>query len=395
VEYLIPTDWFKDLPQWGLLGLVAVSLYTLMNGADWLVEGASGLARRFGVPEIIVGATIVSLGTTAPECAVSVMAAWDGKSGLALGNAVGSIIADTGLIFGLGCLLTVLPVNRFLLSRQGWVQFGSAVLLAGLCYGSWFVRGSSAVLPFWVGGLFLALLAVYMVVSVGWSRQAGAMDAGALPVAVDVAAESGPKPKLPRLQQEDARSQDVAEQVTTGSEAQPDPDSDGPSRLLILLLLGAAIVVGSSHVLIESVTVLAVRLSIPQVVISATLVAFGTSLPELVVGMTAIRRGHPELLVGNVIGADVLNVLFVIGASAIASPLPIVDSGARIPEIFLIVHLPTMLTILILFRLFIFRAVRRDAFERWMGGPLVLLYVAYVVVQFVIGVGGQSPPIVS
>ena len=369
MEYLIPADWFKDLPEWGLLGLVAVSMYTLMTGADWLVEGASGLARRFGVPEIIVGATIVSLGTTAPECAVSVMAAWDGKSGLALGNAVGSIIADTGLIFGMGCLLTVLPVNRFLLSRQGWVQFGSAVLLAGLCYGSWLVQGSDAVLSFWVGGLCLALLAVYLVVSVGWSRQAGAIDAGTLPGAVDVATE-----------------------VTTGSEAQP--DSDGPSRLLMLLLLGAAIVVGSSHVLIESVTVLAVRLSIPQVVISATLVAFGTSLPELVVGMTAIRRGHPELLVGNVIGADVLNVLFVIGASAIASPLPIVDSGARIPEIFLIVHLPTMLTILILFRLFIFRAIRRNAFERWMGGPLVLLYVAYVVVQFVISVGGQSPPIV-
>ena len=155
--------------------------------------------------------------------------------------------------------------------------------------------------------------------------------------------------------------------------------------VLFILLVGATVVVVSSHVLIESVTVVALRLSVPQVVISATLVAFGTSLPELVVGMTAIRRGHPELLVGNVIGADVLNVLFVIGASAIASPLPIVDSAARIPEVFLYVHLPAMLAILVLFRLFIFRAVRKNTFERPMGLPLVLLYIVFVVISFAVG----------
>ena len=79
MEYLIPSEWFQDLPEWGLLVLVILSMFTLMTGADWLVESASAVARRLGVPEIIVGATIVSLGTTAPECAVSVMAAWDGN----------------------------------------------------------------------------------------------------------------------------------------------------------------------------------------------------------------------------------------------------------------------------------------------------------------------------
>ena len=171
MEHLIPSDWFQDLHWLVLLGLVAVSMMTLMLGADWLVESASSLARRLGVPAIIVGATIVSLGTTAPECAVSVMAAWEGNSGLALGNAVGSVIADTGLIFGLGCLITRLPVNRFLLSRQGWVQFGSALLLAGLCYGLWSVHGESAVVPRWAGAMFLVLLVAYMIVSVRWSLQ--------------------------------------------------------------------------------------------------------------------------------------------------------------------------------------------------------------------------------
>ena len=349
MEYLIPSEWFQDLPEWGLLVLVILSMFTLMTGADWLVESASALARRLGVPEIIVGATIVSLGTTAPECAVSVMAAWDGKSGLALGNAVGSIIADTGLIFGVGCLMVRLPVNRLLLARQGWVQFGSAVLLAGLCYAMWMSNGDSAEIPKWAGGMFLALLALYMIVSVRWSREGAAMES-ASPETED---EAGPVKAAPVL--------------------------------LLILLIGAAVVVVSSHVLIESVTVVALRLSVPQVVISATLVAFGTSLPELVVGMTAIRRGHPELLVGNVIGADVLNVLFVIGASAIASPLPIVDSAARIPEVFLYVHLPAMLAILVLFRLFIFRAVRKNTFEPPMGLPLVLLYIVFVGISFAVG----------
>jgi cation:H+ antiporter len=330
-------------------------MYALITGADWLVEGASELARRMGIPKIIIGATIVSLGTTAPECAVSVMAAWEGKPGLALGNAVGSIIADTGLIFGLGCLLVVLPVNRFLLSRQGWVQFGSAVLLAGLCYGMWQSQGGDAALPRWVGGLFLALLGVYMVVSVRWSRQIEAL----------------------------SEEPEVGQAGTDEPEKRP----SGVARLLGLLIVGVIVVVTGSHVLIQSVTVLAQRMEVPQVVIAATLVAFGTSLPELVVGMTAIRRGHPELLVGNVIGADVLNVLFVIGASAIAKPLPITEPGTRFPEIFLYIHLPTMLLVLVLFRLFIFRAVRRNTFERWMGVPLVLLWLGYVVVQYSVGSG--------
>ena len=359
MEELIPSEWFTDLRWWALLGIVAVSMYCLMTGADWLVDGASGLARRLRIPKIIIGATIVSLGTTAPECAVSVMAAWGGKPGLALGNAVGSIIADTGLIFGLGCMLVALPVNRFLLSRQGWVQFGSAVLLAGLCYGMWHRHGDEAQLPRWVGGLFLMLLGVYVIVSILWSRR------------IEALSQTGKGPNQAGANDRDAHTRRAA-------------------WLLGLVIVGVVVVVLSSHVLIQSVTVLAHRMLVPQVVIAATLVAFGTSLPELVVGMTAIRRGHPDLLVGNVIGADVLNVLFVIGASAIARPLPIIEPGTRFPEIFLYVHLPTMLLILVLFRVFIVRAVRRNTFERWMGAPLVLLWLGYVILQFVVASGAVA-----
>ena len=159
------------MPQWLLLIVAGVGIAILIFGADWVVDGASGLAMRWGMPQIIVGATVVSLGTTSPECAVSVMAAWSGQPGLALGNAVGSIIADTALIFGLCCLITTLPADRFVLNRQGWLQMMCGVLLAALCYGSYATHGIDATLGRPVGLFLLVLLVAYLAVSVHWSRQ--------------------------------------------------------------------------------------------------------------------------------------------------------------------------------------------------------------------------------
>ena len=351
MEHLIPGHWFAGLSQWVLLLFVALAVAVLIKGANWLVDGASGLAYRFGISKVIVGATVVSLGTTSPECAVSVMAAWSGEPGLALGNAVGSVIADTGLIFGLGCMLVVLPADRFVLSRQGWVQFGSAALLALLCYGAFAVMGDAATLGRWVGLLLLVLLFVYLYVSIRWSRE-----------------------------------------HRHGEPFQADEDSDVDRKvesslfkLMALGLVGLTLVILASRVMILSVTELAeVHWHVPKVVIAATVVALGTSLPELVIGLASILKGHREILVGNVIGADILNVLFVVGASAAAAPLPLVEHGASVPHIFLLLHLPTMLVILVLFRIFIHAATRTGRFRRWHGIPLVLIYLAYVVLQYVV-----------
>ena len=117
------------LPTLVLIGIIVVCIALLSKGADWMIDGVVHLAERTGLPKIVIGATIVSLGTTMPEAFVSVMAAFMGNPGLALGNGVGSIIADTGLIFGLTCILVAVPVNRFILNRTGWVQVGSATLL--------------------------------------------------------------------------------------------------------------------------------------------------------------------------------------------------------------------------------------------------------------------------
>ena len=346
---LFPHEWFLDLSSLLLILIAVIAMAVVIKGADWLVEGSAGIAKVMGMPEVVIGATIVSLGTPSPAAAVSVLAAWTGEAGLALGNGVGSIIADTGLIFGIGCLMTALPADRFVLSRQGWVQFGSAVLLAAFCYGLFIVEGDAAQIHRWIGMVFVGLLVAYMAMSMKWAK---AHPAGE-----------------PHLISEDGK-------------VRHDHEKDKTHSMLYLVglgLIGLLLVVLAGDGLVNSVTVLARRWGLPDVVIASTLVAFGTSLPELVVGITAIRKGHPELLVGNIIGADILNVLFVIGFAALAKPLPIIEPMARFPAIFLIVQVPTMLIMLVLMRLFIFQAVKKGSFSRWMGIPLLLLYFIFIV----------------
>jgi len=337
LEHLIPQEWFTGLPWWALLLISAGAVGALIKGADWLVEGATGLAYRAGIPKVIVGATIVSLGTTSPECAVSVMAAWSGNAGLALGNAVGSIIADTGLIFGLCCLITVLPADRFVLNRHG----------------------SEAMIGQGVGFLLLALLVVYLVISVRWARQ---------------------HPHGEPFQVPD----DAVKKVPISGDSIEHAQKSALLHLIGMMVVGLVLVVFASRALVCAVTELALQWGIPNVVIAATLVAVGTSLPELVVGLASIIKGHKEILVGNVIGADILNILFVIGASASVTPLPIVEKGTKLPEIFLYIHLPAMLLILLYFRFAIWSAVKKGSFRRWFGLPLLAMWLAFVALTFLL-----------
>ncbi len=361
MEFLVPDAPFAVMPQFMLLVVAGGAIYFLIQGADWLVDGAAGLAYRFGMPQVIVGATIVSLGTTSPEAAVSVMAAWQNMPGLALGNAVGSIIADTGLIFGLGCILVVLPADKFVLSRQGWVKVGSCVLLAVLCYLMLILEGEKASLGRTIGIVLLVLLVGYMAISVVWSRA---------------------HPQGEPFVAEESMEADLAI-------AAPEPAEAHKSVLILLALIvgGLALVVLSSRFVIASVSQLATRWGVPEVVIASTIVALGTSLPELVVGMTALIRGHRGLLVGNVIGADILNVLFVVGASAVAAPLPIVDTKANFPYIFFYLHIPTMLIMVGLFLGYILISARRGEFRKWYGYPLLGLYVAFLAIGWLLEAG--------
>jgi len=348
----IPPDFFATREEWVLWLLAAGAIVLLAVGADRAVTAAVRLAAVLGMSKVIIGATVVSLGTTTPECFTSVTAALSGNPGLALGNGIGSIICDTALIFGLCACIQRLPLDRFILNRHGWLQLGSGALLVVLVFALavhalgiggllGVLRGArieGVVIPRWAGAGLLVLLAGYLFLSVRWARQHPQV----------ALAEVNAVAKV-------ARAGEGALARALGN--------------LLLLAFGLALVIAGSNVMVGSSVELCRRYGVPESVLAATLVAFGTSLPELVTALASVIKRHPELMIGNIIGADILNVLFVVGASAAAEPLA-VDRAT------LVLLLPVMLLVLVLMQLFILLSGRR--FRRWQGALLLGIYVAYV-----------------
>ena len=317
------------------LMVLVVSLFTLSKGADWLVDSAVALSLKWGMPKMVIGATIVSLGTTLPEASVSTLAAIKGNADLALGNAIGSIIADTALIIGLAAMLGTVPVDKRLIRRQGTVQFSAALLLT-LVSLPFFSPGREGKIYQWMGWIFVVLLACYMYISFHWAK----------------------------------------ESMKGGEQKPVEEKKQKPLWLLLAwLAAGIAVVVLSSKVLIPAVEVSAIKIGIPQSIIAATLVAFGTSVPELVTAITAVRKGHGELAAGNIIGADILNVLFVLGVAAAVTP-----SGIRVPVEFYYLQFPTMLLVLGIFRFCSTR--QRSVITRVQGAVLFIFYAAYIILNF-------------
>ena len=324
--------------------IIVVTLYTLGKGADWLVDEAVVLSSRWGMGKAVIGATIVSIGTTTPEAAVSVLSAIQGKPGLALGNAVGSIICDTGLILGLASLIAPLQFNRQLASKLSNVQVGAGILLVVGCF-PWTspakVFSQGGTLPQLIGFVFIVLLGLYVWQSIRWAASI-----------TDEPNEDGDEPG----------------------------DASANSFAILAKLIGSiAIIVISAQILIPSVSVVAQRIGVPKHIISATLVAFGTSLPELVTAITAVRRGHGELAVGNIIGADILNVLFVAGVSAAATPGGLQADGQFFQFLF-----PAMLFILIVFRCGIF--VSGNQLKRPFGVVLVGTWLAVTILSYILSI---------
>jgi cation:H+ antiporter len=324
-----------QLPMIGLFAVIAVFLFTLAKGADLLVDEAVSLSIHWGIPKMVVGATIVSLGTTLPEATISVLAAVNGNPDLALGNAIGSIIADTGLILGLAAMIGPLAVDPKIINRQGRLQVLAVILLAVVCLPIFSGGMTHGIIYQWMGIVFLLLLVGYIYLSMRW-----------------------------------AVSSSVDEGVVLEEETRP------IWMQVSKLVIGITLVILSSRILIPTVETLAIRVGIPQGVIAATLVAFGTSLPELVTAVTAVRKGHGELAVGNIIGADILNVLFVVGSAA-----AVTSQGLEVPLAFYKLQIPAMILIV-----GFFRYVAKNSYQiisRAEGLILFLLYFVYLFLNFV------------
>ena len=330
-EFLL--ELFRSFPSWALPFSIGLSILVLGFAADKMVDGAASLAAYTGLSPLIIGATIISLGTTMPEMVVSVMAAFYGDSSLALGNGIGSIIADTALIMGLLILFGKILIDREGISQTSWWRDLSAtgLVIAALLL-------PEQILPRWFGFVLLGLLVLYLLQmyhTKGKSRQKGEP-------------ENARHPDLSLLQS------------------------------IIYLLIGLIFVVGSSHILLPQVELFAVRLNVSEDIIATTLVAFGTSLPELTTALTAIRKKEEALGIGNVMGADILNALFVIGAASATKPI-------QIDTAFFGLHFPVMLLVLWTLRLLFLAQMRGKywAIPKWYGLMLIVVYICYVAMQYI------------
>ena len=294
--------------------LVAFGLVALLVGGDLLVRGAVGMARRFGVSPLVIGLTLVGFGTSAPELVTSLSAALAGVPGIALGNVVGSNIANILLILGVAALIRPVSAQMAGLPREAaWVG-GSAVVLAGLA-----VAGQISVLA---GIALLGTLAVYL-----W----GAFRSSAAPMD-DLDIPTDPLPKAATF-----------------------------------LIVGLALTIGGAIALVDGATGIARAYGVPEAVIGLTLVAVGTSLPELATTVMAARRGQSDVALGNILGSGIFNILGILGTTALFAKLPIESS--LLPDIG--VMLAT--TALLIGLLFWQRSISRAS-----GLVFLLLYAGYM-----------------
>lgn len=314
--------------------LFIVGLILLIKGGDWFVEGATGIAHRFHVPELLIGATVVSIGTTLPEVMVSATSALGGHGEIAYGNALGSIICNTALIAALTIAIRPSETDRKTLKTPVIFFFIAAAIYTVVAYTTGrFSRG--------VGILLLAVFVIYVIINI---RQVK---------------------KLPQPQ--------------TSSEPESE-NSNTTAKDVFLLVIGAVLIAVGANLLVDNGTLIAQALGVPESVIALTFVALGTSLPELVTAITSLAKGHGSLSLGNVIGANLFNLVLVSGTSATLAPFDIPSSKTIAGmNASLVVDVPLTLFVMAFLTL---PALKRGKLSRVQGIVLLVIYAAFCVFQF-------------
>ena len=314
--------------------LFAAGLLLLIKGGDWFVDGATGLARRFHLPDIIVGATVVSIGTTLPEVMVSATGAMLGQGAMAYGNAIGSIICNTSLIAAISVAFNPGPVNVKSMKMPVIFFFSSAALY---CVAAYLLGG----FPRWMGIVMLAIFVVYLILNVRQGLKH--------PDEVEEEEDGNAKPRTLLME-------------------------------LVLLVVGAALIAVGANLLVEHGTIIAQFLGVPETVIALTFVALGTSLPELVTTITSLRKGHASLGIGNVIGANVFNLVLVSGVAVTLAPFEVPVGKLLLGHnASLVLDIPLMLIVMLLLTV---PALTRKKLERWQGVTLLCIYAAFCLFQF-------------
>ena len=303
-----------------LLGFIMIT-----KGADIFIDSIISVAKKTNIPEMVLGATIVSLATTFPELTVSLCASIQGHTTMSLGNAIGSIICNTGLALGLVALIKPFKIRKDVFNSKAILLMIATTTLIVLCFDGKINKFDSIIL--------LVVLCIYM-----YSNY-----------------RSVPKTKM--------RTEVVSNKFNSKLE---------PLKLAMLFLIGITMMIVGSKLLVNNGVIIAGAIGIPQAVISLTVIALGTSLPELVSCLTAIKKNHNAISVGNILGANILNIVSVLAFSAIFNDIPILAQTSRVDFPFMIV----LLVILII------PTFMKQKLYRTQGLLMLLSYITYLVTLY-------------
>ena len=383
----------KDMIWFNIL-LFAIGLVMLIKGGDWFVDSASGIARKFHLPELLIGATVVSIGTTLPEVMVSAQGAMAGSGGMAYGNAIGSIICNTSLIAAITIAIKPGKADRKSMIVPVCFFFGAALFYVLVAY---FMGEFSRI----VGIVLLCGFVVYMLNTVLSMKKKPAGEPEAL-------AEEEPEERKPITFASLAVEALVviiggAFMIYKGgimlyiaiammailaiyaiiaiAKIAKKQEFTPILRDILFIVIGAAVIAGGANLLVDSGTYIATELGVPDTVIALTFVALGTSLPELVTAITSLAKGHGALSLGTIIGAHLFNLVLVSGVSTVISPFPVPSEAtiAGMPASY-VLDIPVMLGVMLLMTL---PALIRGKLSRVQGILLLCVYAAFCTIQFV------------
>ncbi len=317
--------------------LLIVGFVMLIKGADWFVDGASMIAKKFGIPQIVIGLTIVAFGTSAPEAAISITSAVNNSAGLAIGNVLGSNIMNVLLILGLCAAVTPLAVQKNTLYIE--IPFVTVITAALMIMG---VVGNQLG---WIDGLLLwALFIIFFAYLIILSKK----DKNAIP-----ALEETPDSDENDEKNGEKKSVEIA-------------------KMLGKLAVGIALVILGSQAVVNGAKTIASGLGMSESLIGLTIVAFGTSLPELVTSLSAAKKGEADLAIGNIVGSNIFNILFVLGTSALISPI-VFDTNWITG--FMLDNIMAIVTMAVLFMCILFTKDKK--LRRGGGITMLVLYAGY------------------
>ncbi len=340
-----------------MIFLFILGIFFLLSGGNIFVDGACALAKRYKMPEALIGATVVSIGTTLPEVTVSASAAIAGAGEVAYGNAIGSIICNTAFIAALTIAIKPYKAERKAIIIPVIFFFIAVAIYSFVSYtASYFSRG--------VGILLISLFLIYITVAVLFdkskNKHQNAGEEGAINVRVKE--EKLPLKKELLMQIKGERTSLIRE--------------------VLMLILGAALIAFGADFVVDGAIAIANRIGIAQTVISLTVVAIGTSLPELITAVTSVVKGHGAISIGNIIGANLLNLVLVSGISIAISPFSVPTSAVIFTKnASLVLDIPLMLLAMLILTL---PPLIRGRLYRWQGIALLSLYGIFLFCQILL-----------